>query len=321
MMNLATAPWPFFSFNPWADLMAPAPVSRTQPQGKGEFLSGTFHGETRPLHYKLYVPSGHGNAPLPLVVMLHGCGQTADDFALGTGMNELAESAQCLVLYPEQSSQVSWNRCWNWYDQAHHERDEGEPALIAGLTQSIIKQYAVDTACVSIAGLSSGGAMAVIMGRTYPDLFKAVGCHSGLPHRSATDTMSAMSAMRAGSDLASAKGTVPLASTPIIVFHGDIDSTVHQKNSADVVKQTIECYQAQAPGESCDMAVFEETGEASGRSFTRHTHRGTTGDVVAEHWTIHGSGHAWSGGNLRGSYTDTRGPDASREMLRFFMEQ
>ncbi len=320
-MNLATGQWPFFSFNPWAELLAPSPASCKQSSNQGEFLSGRFESASRSIHYKLYVPSGESDTPRPLVVMLHGCGQDAADFALGTGMNELAEQAQCLVLYPEQSTQVSWNRCWNWYDQAHHERDEGEPALIAGLTQSIVAQYDADAACVSIAGLSSGGAMAVILGRTYPDLFKAVGCHSGLPHRSATSGMGALSAMRDGSDLTSAKQTVPLASIPIIVFHGDVDNTVHQKNSADVVQQSIECYQAQTPGESCDMAMLAETGEASGRSFTRQTHRGSMGDVVAEHWTIHGAGHAWSGGDQRGSYTDTNGPDASREMLRFFMRQ
>jgi poly(hydroxyalkanoate) depolymerase family esterase len=318
MMNLATGTWPFFGFNPWADLLPGADLARTPPPSQGQFISGTFHRETRALHYKLYVPSGDPKQPRPLVVMLHGCGQDADDFARGTGMNALAEEAQCLVLYPEQSSSISWNRCWNWYDKAHHERDEGEPALIAGLTRSIIEQYAVDAACVSIAGLSSGGAMAVILGRTYPDLFQAVGCHSGLPHRSATDTISALSAMRDGCDLTAAKQTLPAASIPIIVFHGDVDHTVHQKNSADVVQQTLDCHMAQA-GAAGDLAVFEETGETSGRSFTRHTHQAKSGDVIAEHWTIHGTGHAWSGGNLRGSYTDTRGPDASREMLRFFM--
>ena len=322
MMNLTNADWPFFGFNPWASLLPPAPAAaRDQPSHQGSFVSGVFDSDGHSLHYKLYVPGGERAAPRPLVVMLHGCGQDAADFALGTGMNELAEEAQCLVLYPEQSSQVSWNRCWNWYDVAHHDRDEGEPALIAGLTHSIIEEYGVDRAEVSVAGLSSGGAMAVILGRTYPDLFKAVGCHSGLPHRSATSTMGAMSAMRGACALTSAHDRVPPASIPIIVFHGDVDHTVHQKNSADVVQQTIECYQAQGAGEAGAMAVCEETGEASGRSFTRHTHRGETGIVVAEHWTIHGTGHAWSGGNQRGSYTDTRGPDASREMLRFFMEQ
>mgnify|MGYP000005530578 CR=1 FL=1 len=319
-MNQASANWPFFGFNPWTALLASPDLSRPPASEQGRFIAGTYDSGSRALHYKLYVPSGDPTLPRPLVVMLHGCGQDADDFARGTGMNELAEDAQCLVLYPEQATSVSWNRCWNWYDEAHHERDEGEPALIAGLTQAIIADHAVDESRVSIAGLSSGGAMAVILGRTYPDLFKAVGCHSGLAHRSATTGMGALSAMRTGADLRSAKQTVPLASIPIIVFHGDVDNTVHQKNSDDVVQQTIDCYVAQAPGESGKMAIVEETGEDSGRSFTRHTHRGETGDVVAEHWTIHGTGHAWSGGTLRGSYTDTRGPDASREMLRFFMQ-
>jgi poly(hydroxyalkanoate) depolymerase family esterase len=321
MIDLATGSWPFFGYNPWGGVLENSSVARPSSPGGGEFLSGTFDSDARSLEYKLYVPSAYRNEPLPLVVMLHGCGQSAADFARGTGMNELAEEAGCLVLYPEQSSQANWNRCWNWYDEAHHERDEGEPALIAALTRSLISQYAVDESRVSVAGLSAGGAMAVILGRTYPDLFKAVGCHSGLAHRSATDSLSAMSAMRDGADLASCKQSTPLASIPVIVFHGDEDRTVHQKNSADVVRQTIECHLAQVPGEARELAVHEETGEASGRSFTRHTHRDETGGVVAEHWTIHGTGHAWSGGNLHGSYADARGPDASREMLRFFIQE
>ncbi|MGJ9416686.1 alpha/beta hydrolase family esterase [Massilia sp. CMS3.1] len=321
MINLATGNWPFFGFNPWAGVLESPDVSRKTPPAGGEFLSGTFDNDSRSLQYKLYIPSGDRNAPLPLVVMLHGCGQSAADFALGTGMNELAEEAQCLVLYPEQSSQANWNRCWNWYEEAHHERDEGEPALIAALTRKLIAEYAVDESRVSVAGLSSGGAMAVILGRTYPDLFKAVGCHSGLAHRSATDGFSAMTTMRDGADPASMKQAIPQSSIPVIVFHGDVDRTVHQKNSADVVQQTIACHMAQVPGETREMAMHEETGEARGRSFTRHTHRDEMGDVIAEHWTIHGTGHAWSGGNSHGSYTDASGPDASREMLRFFAGQ
>jgi poly(hydroxyalkanoate) depolymerase family esterase len=321
MINLATGSWPFFGLNPWTSMNASASGSSAPTAGQGEFISGLFETGSRSLRYKLYIPSGHGDAPLPLVVMLHGCGQNAADFALGTGMNELAEQVECLILYPEQSSQANWNRCWNWYDQAHHERDEGEPAVIAGLTQKIIAEYAVDRSRVAVAGLSSGGAMAVILGRTYPDVFKAVGCHSGLAHGSATDGVSAMLAMRDGADPASLKQAMPLTPIPIIVFHGDVDCTVNRKNSEDVVRQTIECYRAQGPGESREPAVLEETGETGGRSFTRHTHCGESGDVIAEHWTIHGTGHAWSGGNLHGSYTDTRGPDASKEMLRFFMKQ
>jgi len=321
MINLATGSWPFFGFNPWAGVLESTDTSSRERPRAGEFVSGTFDSGPLSIQYKLYVPSGYRDEPLPLVVMLHGCGQTADDFARGTGMNELAEESQCLVLYPEQSTQVSWNRCWNWYDQAHHARDEGEPALLAALTRMLMTQYAVDGTRVAVAGLSSGGAMAVILGRTYPDLFKAVGCHSGLAHGSATDFLSAMSAMRDGADMAALEQTTPPASIPVIVFHGDVDYTVHQKNSADVVQQTIQCHMAQAPAEAREIAVLEETGHASGRSFTRHTHCAATGDVIAEHWTIHGTGHAWSGGNIHGSYTDASGPDASREMLRFFMGQ
>ena len=335
MIDLASPSWPFFSFNPWAGVLdASHPVAKTHKAG--QFLSGRFASDSRSLEYKLYVPSAYSDEPLapplPLVVMLHGCGQSAADFALGTGMNELAEQERCLVLYPEQSSQANWNRCWNWYEQAHHERDLGEPALIAALTRSLIAQYGVDASRVSVAGLSSGGAMAVILGRTYPDLFKAVGCHSGLAHRSATDGLSAMSAMRDGAAAAcmtnpmpsATPSATPFASTRVIVFHGDEDRTVHQKNSGDVVRQTIECHLAQGADGARKVAMqamHEETGEASGRSFTRHTHRDETGDVIAEHWTIHGSGHAWSGGNAHGSYADASGPDASKEMLRFFAQQ
>jgi poly(hydroxyalkanoate) depolymerase family esterase len=316
MINLATDCWPFFGFNPWATVGDSAGGPDPLP-ARGEFVAGLFDGGARSLPYKLYIPAGYCGEPLPLVVMLHGCGQDATDFARGTGMNALAEQENFLVLYPEQSSTANWNRCWNWYDEAHHERDEGEPAVIAGLTQSIIAQYGVDPARVAVAGLSSGGAMAVILGRTYPDVFRAVGCHSGLAHGSATDSLSALSAMRDGAHPCMVEQPIPHASIPTIVFHGDVDCTVNQKNGADVVRQTIAGHMAQAPGET---VTLEETGEMSGRSFTRHTHKRHSGDVIAEHWTIHGAGHAWSGGSPQGSYADARGPDASREMLRFFMQ-
>jgi poly(hydroxyalkanoate) depolymerase family esterase len=258
---------------------------------------------------------------MPLVVMLHGCGQTASDFALGTGMNELAEQLQVLVLYPEQTADVHWNKCWHWYDPTHHRRGEGEPALLAGLTQSIAAEYAVDRARVAVAGLSSGAAMAVILGRTYPDLFSAVGCHSGLAHGSATDSAGAIVAMRDGADPDTLPQTGLLAGVPTIVFHGDADATVHQHNSAGVVRQSVESYVAHRPDGRANLRIVEETGESGGRAFTRHIHAEKSGTVLVEHWTVHGAGHAWSGGTPQGSYTDTRGPNASREMLRFFLNR
>jgi poly(hydroxyalkanoate) depolymerase family esterase len=325
MLNTMLDAWSSLALSPWnADPfgfgISLAPARKT---GAGKFISDRFDADFGSLRYKVFIPSNYTGAPLPLIVMLHGCGQDADDFACGTGMNELAEKFHCLVAYPEQSSGANGGKCWNWFQQAHHQRGHGEPALIAGVTQKVVAEYTVDETRVCVAGLSSGGAMAVILGRTYPDLFTAVGCHSGLAHGSATDLYGAMLAMRNGADLDALTKTVPGKSVPIIVFHGDMDSTVHVKNSASVVQQSIDGYAAQVTHEreKFEMALSEETGETTGRGFTRNIHRGKAGEIVAEQWTVHGTGHAWSGGSRRGSYTDTNGPDASEEMMRFFMRR
>jgi poly(hydroxyalkanoate) depolymerase family esterase len=316
--SLAQSPWPTDLFRLPTAFLAPAPET-----GTGTFISGSLDADFGSLRYKLFIPSAYNGTPLPLIVMLHGCGQNADDFACGTRMNELAEKFHCLVAYPEQSCGANGANCWNWYDKAHHERGKGEPALISGAVQKILSEYAVDETRVWVAGLSSGGAMAVILGRTYPELFAAVGCHSGLAHGSARDCYEAMLAMRNGADLRAPAQSGPAASVPIIVFHGDMDSTVHLKNSTGVIQQTIDSYAAamQHSPEKFEIEILEETGEITGRGFTRNIHRGRAGQVVAEQWTVHGTGHAWSGGSRRGSYTDTNGPDASEEMLRFFMHR
>jgi poly(hydroxyalkanoate) depolymerase family esterase len=310
MLNTMFAAWPAFGLSVWGE--APTPKS-------GQFIPGLFHADFKSLRYKLFIPSGYSGAPLPLIVMLHGCGQDAADFALGTGMNELAEECRCLVLYPEQSSDANWNRCWNWFEGAHHERGRGEPALIAGATRKIMAEYAVDARRVSVAGLSCGGAMAVILGRTYPDIYTSVGCHSGLAHGSATDGYGAMLAMRDGADLSALSGATAASAVPVIVFHGDADGTVHHKNSMAVVQQSIDSHLAHFPQE--ELSVSEETGEARGRGFTRSIHRAKGGEIVAEQWTVHGAAHAWSGGKRHGSYTDTGGPSASEKMLEFFLRR
>jgi poly(3-hydroxybutyrate) depolymerase len=212
------------------------------------------------------------------------------------------------VLYPAQSQQANPQRCWNWFKHSHQQRGRGEPALLAGMTRDVMASHAVDADRVFVAGLSAGGAMAAILGDTYPDLFAAVGVHSGLAAGAASDLPSALSAMRSGGAEGAAAGGQRV---PTIVFHGDADSTVHPRNGEQVAAFSADS--AIAP----DVHQHQQPG---GRRSTRRVHRDAGGNVLAEHWVVHGAPHAWSGGSARGSYTDARGPDATAEMLRFFLE-
>ncbi|WP_230180188.1 PHB depolymerase family esterase [Aquabacterium sp. CECT 9606] len=287
------------------EVHGPGQAPPTAPAA-GRFLRAT-HAETIGTRdYKLYVPPTYTGQPLPLVVMLHGCTQDPDDFAAGTGMNDAALADGFFVLYPAQSQQGNPQRCWNWFKHNHQQRDRGEPALIANMTREVMKQYNIDPGQVYAAGLSAGGAMAAILGEAYPDLFMAVGVHSGLPVGCARDVNGALMAMKNGAPrTASRKQTTP---APTIVFHGDRDTTVHPVNGEHVVATL-------AAGTVVEQ---EHVRSIRGHAYTRRQHRDAHGKVVAEHWVVHGSAHAWSGGRAQGSYTDARGPDATREMLRFF---
>jgi poly(hydroxyalkanoate) depolymerase family esterase len=271
----------------------------------GAFITGSYgnHAGTRP--YKLYIPSVHAGQALPLIVMLHGCTQTPDDFAAGTRMNRLAEEQACFVLYPAQTHAGNQSRCWNWFKRGDQRRDQGEPAIIAGMTRAVQKRYGIDSRKVYVAGLSAGGAMAAVVGEAYPDLYAAIGVHSGLAVGSAHDVPSAFAAMRG---LQSSSRSTSARAVPIIVFHGDQDTTVHPRNGEQVVS-------AAAPGRDVTMDRGQVPG---GHAYTRTVHSDSTGRVIVEHWLVHGAGHAWSGGSTRGSYTDPKGPDATRQMRRFF---
>ena len=244
--------------------------------------------------YKLYLPACYRGQALALVVMLHGCKQTPDDFATGTRMNQLADEYGFIVVYPAQAWRANVDRCWNWFRTQDQERERGEPALIAGITRQVLSRYRADPRRVYIAGLSAGGSMAAIMAATYPDLYAAVGIHSGLPYAAARGAATAAQAMR-WKRLAAA---APLPTIPTIVFHGDGDTTVHPSN-----------------GEYAMRTSISEEAEAGGRRYTRSAHYD---GIPFEHWLIHGAGHAWSGGNATASFADAKGPDAAREMLRFF---
>jgi poly(hydroxyalkanoate) depolymerase family esterase len=287
---------------------SPAVEVEARESSQGRFISGNHADAGTARDYKLYIPPAAGSAPLPLVVMLHGCTQNPDDFAAGTAMNELAQERGFYVLYPAQSRQANPQGCWNWFKHTHQQRGRGEPALLAGMTRKVMAQHAIDPGRVYVAGLSAGGAMAAILGAAYSDLYAAVGVHSGLAAGAAGDLGSALSAMNAGS----AGSAVSVHGVPTIVFHGDADSTVHPANGEHVVNA--------AAGTDCAIET-QRLPQGHTRASTKRIYTdGSSGRVVAEHWVIHGTAHAWSGGRSQGSYTDSRGPDASAEMLRFFFE-
>ena len=298
-----TAPVPAMRPGMW-----PGTEEQALPEGASfQELSFSNAAGTRP--YKLYVPSVYAGQAAPLLVMLHGCTQSPDDIAAGTRLNALAEEHCLLVAYPQQTAMANQSRCWNWFDAENQGRDRGEASLIAGITRDVMHRKSVDPSRVYIAGFSAGGAAAAIMASEYPDLYAAAGIHSGLPCGAASDLPSALRAMRQGS--AAPAGGTPGKAVPTIVFHGDRDTTVSPRNSDAIVAQ------AAMKGRA---AAHTERGQSSGgRSYTRTTYGGDGQDSQLEQWVVHGAGHAWAGGGAAGSYTDPAGPDAMREMVRFFL--
>jgi poly(hydroxyalkanoate) depolymerase family esterase len=282
------------------------------PDG-ARFEERSYANEAGTLSYKIYTPSGYdGRQALPLVVMLHGCTQSPDDFAAGTRMNDLAEEHRFLVAYPAQTPIANASKCWNWFSTDNQRRHQGEPSLLAGITRQVMLDFAVDRARVYIAGLSAGGAAAAIMGSTYPDLYAAIGVHSGLACGAATDVPSAFAAMRQGGLSVAPRWNGPAGAVPAIVFHGDTDTTVSPINADQVIAQS-------KAAEKLRSSVSR--GESRGGiMYTRTVQVDEAGRVILEQWLLHGAGHAWSGGSAAGSYTEPRGPDASREMIRFFLQ-
>ncbi|WP_298610197.1 PHB depolymerase family esterase [uncultured Thiothrix sp.] len=284
---------------------------------EAQFLTRNFSNEHGSRDYKLYIPSSYTDQPLPLVVMLHGCTQNAEDFALGTAMNQFAEQYGVLVAYPTQAKSANSKGCWNWYKVKNQQADRGEPALIAGLTRAIMQNHHVDSKRVYVAGLSAGGAMAVIMGATYPDLYAAVGVHSGLAAGSATNVIAALAAMRQGSRSIQATGQYP-SFVPTIVFHGDQDPIVNLKNAEQVFAQAKQ--RLEASNDTYFNTEQVTVNPAGSRAYTRTQMKDENGQTQIDYWLVHGAGHAWSGGEVRGSYVDPTGPKASEEILGFFLK-
>jgi poly(hydroxyalkanoate) depolymerase family esterase len=292
--------------------------SLSVPDG-ARFVDGSYTNGAGTRSYKLYVPSGYTGQAVPLIVMLHGCTQNPDDFATGTRMNELAEEHTFLVAYPAQSGNANMQKCWNWFQATDQQRGRGEPSIIAGITKQVVEEYEVAEGRVYVAGMSAGGAMAAILGATYPDLYAAIGVHSGLAPGSAHDMSSAFTAMRQGGPVvASQNGTggSNRKIVPTIIFHGDGDTTVHPRNG----ERLLAHLDSGARNGSTPRVVTRRGGVPGGHEYTKFTYQDGDGRDLVERWSVHGLGHAWSGGSYPGSYTDPKGPDASAEMVRFFWQ-
>ena len=285
----------------------------------GRFSEKRFTSGVGTLNYKLFIPGAlpRGTMP-PLLLMLHGCTQTPDDFARGTRMNSLAQQHGYVVAYPAQAQGNNASKCWNWFRPQDQQRGRGEAALLAELAQHLVYAYELDPRRVYAAGLSAGGAMAAVLANTYPDVFSAIGVHSGLPFGVAHDLPTAFAAMKQGQRLGR-KPPSGAQTVPAIVFHGDADSTVDVSNGPAVIAQLAGHPERVDRVEASDVTV-EKGAVSGGRSYTRTVFRDATGTVSGEQWTVHGAGHAWFGGDPSGSYTDPSGPDASAEMIRFFTE-
>lgn len=274
------------------------------PEG-ARFEAGSFTCTAGSRDYRVYVPALEG-PPVGMILMLHGCTQAPVDFANGTGMNRLADRHGLVVVYPEQPRSANINLCWNWFSAADQERDAGEPAILAGLTRELRERHAVPEGKVFVAGLSAGAAMAVILGRSYPEVISGVGAHSGLPYKAADSMAGAFAAMGGKPSTAPAVKGAPV---PTIVFHGSADSTVAPVNGDRIAEET-----------GAKGAEVIDGGNAGGRSFTRTSVLSDEGHPAMEYWNVDGLGHAWSGGHPSGSHTDAQGPDASAEMVRFFLD-
>ncbi len=291
-----------------------APLFPTSPpvtglRGRFETFSYTNQAGTRA--YRVYVPTGHRSGERrPLVVMLHGGTQDSTTFAAATAMNDLAERQTFLVAYPEQPQSANPGRYWNWFVPEHQRRDAGEPSLVAGITHQVMDGYEADAARVYVAGFSAGGAMAAVMAAVYPDVYAAVGVHSGLAYGVAADMASAFAAMSHGP---SRPAPCPTRPVPLIVFHGDRDTTVAPANAEFLIRQAL----AGGPGVTAVARRAQTPGE---HASTRTCYQDPRGTTVAELWKIHDGGHNWFGGTPNASYTDPRRPDASREFIRFFDE-
>jgi poly(hydroxyalkanoate) depolymerase family esterase len=289
-----------------------------------QWLDSRFEHQGLNYNFKIYVPSIYAGEPRPMIVMLHGAQQDPEDFAIGTGMNAAGEAHGYIVVYPEQSESANPLRCWNWFRAADRMLESGETAMVAALTREVMARYNIDTTRVYVAGMSAGGAMAVNLVVRHPDLFAAAAIHSGVAFGVADELLSALCAMNDGMGQVRLPRTLTKGDVerprvvPLIVFHGDADDVVHPRNCDQISAMSRLLSGTQGDALPPDPLRLEN--EENGRNYTRQVFRDQKGLPIGEQWLVRGLGHAWSGGDGRGTHTDALGPHATREIVRFFRQ-
>ena len=307
-----------------ATVTRPRQRNTPTPSGTGQWHRFRFSGPAGSRGYHVYVPPGLGRrTPAPLLLGLHGCTQSALDFAAATRWDQLADRHAFLLVLPEQSPAANPQRCWNWFRTEHQQSTAGEPAILAGIVEAVAGATAwrVDRARVFAVGLSAGAAMALTLGVTHPGTFAALGVHSGPAFGSASGPRDALAGLRGRGPAAPPTGR---AIPPLVVVQGTRDTTVTPANAPAVAEQwarfrAADRSLAAVPLTRADTLVRPVTGAGPtarrGHRVDRWAPPGR--GAVLEVWTVEGLGHAWSGGAAGGSFSDPRGPRASTEMWRF----
>ncbi len=300
----------------------------------GTWQQFTYNGSAGSRPYFVYTPANYQvGTVVPLIVMLHGCTQTPASFAAGTQMNALADTRQFIVVYPQQTTAYNASACWNWFLTSNQSRGHGEPAIIAGIVQTVeqtTSRWTVNLNRVYVTGISAGAAMSVILGATYPDIFAAIGVHSGLEYKAATTAGGAIVAQTSGGPSPTVQGQAAYTAmgsdkrvVPTIVFHGSADTVVYPINGNQVVQQWMETDYLTSGGTYYAGFCCPNTTIAGqvigGRAYNEYIWNDNNGREIQEYWFVYGMGHAWSGGSLAGSYTDPYGPSATQAIYSFFI--
>jgi len=303
----------------------------------GSWVGGTARNSSGSLEYKLWLASGYQKGkPVPLVLMLHGCMQKAEDLAAASGMNDLADKNNFLVVYPEQTAAANPLRCWNWFDPKHQSRDAGEPALIAAVIADLRASYSIEATRVYVVGISAGGAMAVVMGATYPEVFAGIGVVAGTEYKAGTTVEAGLAAMKAGGPDPNQQGLLafqaiqkspsgPGKRVPVIAFQGTKDPYLNPINTEQVIAQWAATNDYLDDGKDNDSVNIKSPNEtkgavAGGYSYTKYLYQDSSGRLLMEKWIVEGLGHAWPGSPIANQFADPKGPNASAEMWRFFAD-